>query len=821
MFDAPAPSTNSWSLKDKKLSPLLKQALDDPHRQEHGLAVVFVTKDKYPKFKNWQMHAKEGQKATDIKQLYEKRKDFTAYSYYTGIGGLLDIDFDWSWLYDEAVKFFGDRFNTRTLRTPNGGYRVLFRTEEPDDFLKYKEIPPHIEIHGKPTHHVVVHGKVLTEKGTMGEYEVVKDLPIRKDPTIIPDFIKFMNDVMEKCNFLHYPCIRANLKKKQVELTQEQRTSIGAFFIAEKIDMDLATDFFRCTDDFDYPTTRNHLELLKKKNFKHPKCEKLRENFHWKKNKCSGCTRNKNQSDNGQSETNGVQDSGEKTNLATDIVKTVKQKAELLMDDRGVPCARFKDDSHYEIWPIGSKRFTAMLYRIGMACNANKVPNSDAVSNAQKYLEALAFQKDEVKLHNRVAEFKNAFWYDLSNKEWQAVKITKDNWEIIDHPPALFRREQHQKPQVHPNIDTENLWSFFEHVNVPEDKKLLLLVYLIACFIPNIPHPVIIIYGPPGSGKSMLMEFLRDILDPSKAPKLKIPKGDKDLVQNFDHHYAPFFDNLDTIQPWLSDIICRAVTGEGSEYRALYTNDDSVIRNYRRCVGLTGINVPARKGDLLDRGILIGLDQLPEEERQDEAELMETFHSQLPEILGGIFTTICKAMAMYPLVKLEKLPRMADFAKWGYAIAEALDGKGKEFLRAYSHDEENRIMEALDANPLSTAIIALIGEIGNWEGSPTELLKDLENIVETEKIDIRKSKIWPKSPPWLTRRLNEIESALFTAGIEVEQQRDGQKRTITLHKVHQNEEDSVITDTAVSDSDDDGSDGTDSKIHRLEDFNDV
>lgn len=818
MLDAPNPLNNNWTSPDKNLSILLDQAINDPHRQEQGLAVVFDTKDKHPNFKDWQLHAKEGQDESDIKELYNKRTDYTAYSYFTGIGGLIDIDFDWEWLYNEAEKVFGDRFDTRTLRTPNGGYRVLFITEKPEDCLQYKNRPPHIEIHGKTTHQVVVHGQVLNEQGAMGDYEVVKDLQIRQDPKIIPDFIEFLKEVMEKCNFLQYHCIKSNLMKKQVTLNQEQRTNIGAFFIAEKIDMELATEFFRCTDDFDPKTTRDHLIRLKDKDFQHPKCETLRKNFSWKKRDCSGCIRKDYESYDEQSESEGAENSIVKTNLTTEIVETVQKDTKILIDDRGVPYARFKVHNHFEIWPVRSKRFKGLLYRKGKVLNENKIPASEIITNAQNYLEALSFESEENKLNNRVFSTNGAFWYDLSNKEWQAVKITQDSWEIVDNPPALFRREQHQNPQIYPSYQgNNNIWKFFDSVNVPENKKLLLLVYLVSCFIPDIPHPVIIIYGEPGSGKSMLMEFLRDIIDPSQVPKLKIPKGDKDIVQNFDHHYAPFFDNLDTIQPWLSDMICRAVTGEGSEHRALYTDSDSVIRNYRRCVGLTGINVAARKGDLLDRSILIGLDQMPQEDRREETQLREIFNENLPEILGGIFTIITKAMALYPSVKLENLPRMADFAKWGYAIAEAIGNYGKKFITDYSKDEEDRVMEALDANPLSTAIIALMDNFSNWEGTPTELLKTLENVAEEEKINI-KSKIWPKGPAWITRRLNEIKSGLITAGIEVEQSRDDQKRIITILKTEKNV---VSADSAVTEQNNDNSNTNDSKVaqsERLDEF---
>ena len=802
MFDNQDSPNNSYTYKDKNLPPLIEQALDDPVRRKYDLNVTFHNENKECFTKGWNNWSTNEQTELELKNSYIE--SCTCYGFVTGYNGLFGVDFDWEWPYHLCKEHFGERFDTYTVRTPNQGYRCLFITENPKNNDNFKN-SLHVELQGGKA--AIVAGEANDAAGNIREYIPIKTDLIKKDAEIQKDIIDFLNETLDKCNFIEYKCISSCLQHKKNNLSHEQRTSIGALLIAEGIDDEAIINFFRTCPNFDYTKTKEHIERLHKKGFTYPKCETLKNNFNWDKKNCHGCIR--------QNNTKNIGNSDAKENLTTLIVNSIENMVELIMDNRGVPYARFKVQNHYELWPVKSKRFKGLLYRLGKDLNKDNIPASEAISNAQNFLEALALQSDENKLNNRVSKSEGTFWYDLSNSEWQAVNITKDGWKIVDHPPALFRREQHQKPQVHPTTDG-NIWTFLDSVNVPEEKKLLLIVYLIACFIPDIPHPVIIIYGPPGSGKSILMEFLRDIIDPSQVPKLKIPKGDKDIVQNFDHHYAPFFDNLDTIQPWLSDIICRAVTGEGSEYRALYTDNDSVIRNYKRCVGLTGINVPARKGDLLDRGILIGLNQLPEGEREDEAQLKETFYENLPGIMGEIFNTISKAMNMHPSIKLKKMPRMADFAKWGYAIAEALDNRGEEFIAAYSQDEEDRIMETLEANPLSTAIIALMREMDEWEGTPTELLKCLEKVAEEDKIDI-KSKIWPKSPPWVTRRLNEIESALITANIVVEQDRDGQKRTITIHKTRPN---AVNADITVINTDDD-SDANDSKVPHLKEVDEI
>ncbi len=67
-----------------------------------------------------------------FRKLYGKRgPEYIGYSYYTGFNGLIDIDFDWSWTYHVACRQFKERMETRTLKTPNQGYRVLFTTDQP------------------------------------------------------------------------------------------------------------------------------------------------------------------------------------------------------------------------------------------------------------------------------------------------------------------------------------------------------------------------------------------------------------------------------------------------------------------------------------------------------------------------------------------------------------------------------------------------------------------------------------------------------------------------------------------------------------------
>lgn len=297
-------------------------------------------------------------------------------------------------------------------------------------------------------------------------------------------------------------------------------------------------------------------------------------------------------------------------------------------------------------------------------------------------LEGIAFYDGPShKLANRVTRQDGAVYYDLADASWNAVRIAPDGWSLCPKAPILFRRYAHQRPQVQPARDGD-VRAVLRFLNVQVEDQLLLLTWLVAAFVPDIPHPIPDFHGEKGAGKSVGQRVLRRLIDPSAVESLTFPSDVRELVQQLSHHYAPIYDNVDSLSPWLSDVLCRAVTGEGFSKRELYSDDDDVIYSYRRVVMLNGINVVARRPDLLDRTILIGLERISRDARLEEAEFWSAFEAQRPRILGGIFDTLSAALRVYPSVRPKALERMADYTRFGAAIAIALGHSAEEFLAA-------------------------------------------------------------------------------------------------------------------------------------------
>jgi hypothetical protein len=79
------------------------------------------------------------------------------------------------------------------------------------------------------------------------------------------------------------------------------------------------------------------------------------------------------------------------------------------------------------------------------------------------------------------------------------------------------------------------------------------------------------------------------------------------------------------------------------------------------------------RADLADRTIFEALQAIPEKDRKASQQLMAEFERERPKILSALLEAVSCGLRRLPNVHLERLPRMADFAKWATACEP--DGK--------------------------------------------------------------------------------------------------------------------------------------------------
>jgi len=425
---------------------------------------------------------------------------------------------------------------------------------------------------------------------------------------------------------------------------------------------------------------------------------------------------------------------------------------------------RVKTDEHLEIMRLDSGRLRSWIIK-KYNDETDNIPGSVNIKKVLSLLKAKADYGDKkYELSIRSAYDKGCLWFDLADDNWRVIKIDKTGWKIVDDAPILFKQNV-QKEQVLPELggDVNDLLKF---VNIKDAKQqLLFLVSIIINFVPHIPRPIQVYFGSQGSAKSTASRIVKTLVDPSKVELLTLLNETRELTQQLDQHYLLLFDNLDALNTRTSDTLCRAVTGGGLSKRKLFTDSDNIIFTFLRAIIINGINLVANKPDLLDRSLLFELERIDEKNRKSEEDFWQEFNSVKSKILGAIFDALSKALVILPTVKLTKTPRMADFAKWGCAIAEAIGYTREQFIEAYEENYNLQNRQAIEENSVASAIMFFSSSHNNWSGTSQELSKELKTIVEKEELDI---KSFPKSPSALSRKINEVKTNLLTEGVKVE-----------------------------------------------------
>ena len=308
-------------------------------------------------------------------------------------------------------------------------------------------------------------------------------------------------------------------------------------------------------------------------------------------------------------------------------------------------------------------------------------------------------------------------------------------------------------------------------------------VYTIALFIPpDIPKTVLIPHGEQGAAKSTFQEFIKTLVDPCGALTLSFPRDVAELVQQLSHNFIAYYDNVSEISQWISDLLCRAVTGSGFSKRVLFSDDDDFIYRFKRCVGFNGINVAATRPDLLERGLILHLKRIPKEKRRKLKHLWKQYEKIKPQVLGFIFDTLVQVLNRLKEVQLKEFPRMADWAEVCEVISRCLGYPENAFLNAYNKNIAAQNDKALESSLVATAIIKFVElkeEEERWIGTSSKLLHELQQVAEMINIDTR-SRMWPKAPNILSRRLNEIITNLREIGIRIERPIDTTTNTTLI-----------------------------------------
>ncbi len=458
----------------------------------------------------------------------------------------------------------------------------------------------------------------------------------------------------------------------------------------------------------------------------------------------------------------------DKKSTQRDLIVACAENVEFWHDADRTAYATMNSGTHSEHHLVRSRLFRDWL---GYAyfIKYRGAPSAQATEDALRVLEAMAkFDGREHTPAVRIGEYDGNIYIDICDDGWRAIEVTPTSWRVVDNPPVRFIRPKGMRSLPTP-INGGSVDELRPFVNVFDDSQFKLIVgWLLMALRPRGPYPILCLGGEQGSAKSSTARVLRGLVDPSAAPLRAPPREERDLLVAARNSWVVSFDNLSRVPSWLADALCRLATGGGYSARQLYSDAEEVIFEAQRPVTLNGIPDLATRGDVADRAIVVALPTISDTSRIEEEDFWREFHAKASRILGALLDAVCCALARKDDVKLERKPRMSDFAKWITAAEPALGWPEGSFIKAYRANLEVAIGLTVEADPIAVAVQLLVEANAEWRGSSSELLATLDNIVSDTT---RRGREWPKAANALSARIKRAAPGLRTSGINVEYSR--------------------------------------------------
>jgi hypothetical protein len=273
-----------------------------------------------------------------------------------------------------------------------------------------------------------------------------------------------------------------------------------------------------------------------------------------------------------------------------DIIRYAREGAGLFHAPDGTAYAAVEVNGHLETHAIRSVRFRDWIL-IRFLHQHGRAPNSQLLTDALNTIRAIAvYQGPEMPVFVRVAEYEGDVYIDLGNENWDAVRVTREGYEVVPHPPIGFVRKAGFAPLPYPAGEgtVDDLRPF---LNIGSDGDFMLVAAWAAFSLtPWGPYPVLVLQGEQGSAKSTTVRMLRALVDPAVEPLRALPRNERDLAIAAGNAWVLAFDNLSGIRDQLSDALCRLATGGGFATRMLYTDDEEIIFSAKHPIILNGID---------------------------------------------------------------------------------------------------------------------------------------------------------------------------------------------------------------------------------------
>lgn len=420
-----------------------------------------------------------------------------------------------------------------------------------------------------------------------------------------------------------------------------------------------------------------------------------------------------------------------KANIVTRIVELALDKDELFHTPDGAAFVVYEHGG-VKYADIFSERYALLLRTRYGDKYGDSVPPAK-LNQALLDLEGHAiFKRPEFPISLRCAAANGSIYLDTGNERQDVVKVSAFGWNVESVPDSVrFRRSEQMR--AFPNPEAGNIELLKPFVNVSKDDWPLVVGWLLTALNPSIECPILSLVGEAGSAKSTTANILQRFVDPQAGDELPgFPRKEQDVMVAAHNSWLLAFDNLSKLSQEQSDVLCRIVTGGSFQTRKLYSDSSLITLRARRPMVITSVEDVISASDLADRAIVLPL------MKPDKPRLKIELFAELDKIKGKVFGALLTGMAAgmkgFDTAKVERSPRMAEFARFVTAAETAMGFEPGQTMAAYERTQKRTAFALVDDSPLATAIVErlqseqvkgtareireLIGE-GDWPSKPT------------------------------------------------------------------------------------------------------
>lgn len=475
--------------------------------------------------------------------------------------------------------------------------------------------------------------------------------------------------------------------------------------------------------------------------------------------------------------------------IAEIIFAEIQQLGHKLYHDKnGTAYVSVVNEKGFKQFMAVSDKSYRQLIRIMYYKKYKKPIGKEILSQVFDTLEAEAIcNGEEIETSCRCKYKDGSIYYHLADEEQTVLKIDENGIEVLENSPIPFVCKPKMLAQVMPtdikvlegekktNFDAliQRYWKFES-----EDDYLLHNVTLLTRFISDIPSPILYYMGDRGSAKTTSMKLDKMLVDPSLIDVKALPHQVGDVVTALGD-YMVCFDNVEgNLTAETANLFCICATSGYYTKRKLFTDNETADIKLGTKLSFSGITAISNRADFLDRVVTIFCHRLSDSERRTEAEIVDDFQKMLPYLLYQTFNILAKAVGIYKELNLTNLPRMADFAKWGYAIAEALKYGGDRFLEIYKRNQEELLDMLVEEDTTLSVLIDYMKTRSKFKGSITELQVELSEYAKERDMDTKNG--FGGNANTFSRKLFQNQSVLGQYGIYLQRKKTNGKRYIEI-----------------------------------------